>query len=59
MSRDGNKAKSGENWTPRARYWNDDGKKDARIIIMQLCVKDYFLAADIFDFSSIFVIFFT
>ena len=57
MSKDGSKARHGENWTPSARYWSCDGKKNAPI--MQLCVKDDLLAADIFDFSSIFVIFFT
>jgi len=56
LSKDGNKCKSGENWTPSVRYWSCERKK---IPYMQLCVKDSFLAADIFDFSSIFVIFFT
>ena len=60
MSMDGSSAKSA-NWRPRPRfrdYCHGLENKDSKSIVMQLCIKDDFLALDFFEGSDIFVIFF-
>ena len=59
MSKDGNSAKA-PNWRPlpRSKVYNNSENKTAKSFVMQLCIKDDFLALDFFDISEIFVIFF-
>ena len=59
MSRDGNSART-PNWRPlpRLNVYNNSENKTEKPFVMQLCIKDDFLALEFFDISEIFVIFF-